>query len=111
MPYTDEANHRGGCGDVGEEDVGGGDGNDCSPNANATLSQSSSSLNLNKIKNIIRNDKVEESKNIKIVPIQKKIQSIIKKVTNNVESEIMKQFINYKLIIDHSKKKIMMLIN
>ena len=48
---------------------------------------------------------MEESKNIRVVPIQKKIQSIIKKVTNNIESEIMKQFINYKLIIDHSKKK------
>ena len=101
LPYTDGANHGG----SGEEDVGGGGGNDCSSNANAVLSQSSSSLNLNKIKNIILNDKVEESKNIRIVPIQKKIQSIIKKVTNNIESEIMKQYINYKLIIDHSKKK------
>ena len=108
LPYTDEAYHRGGCGDADEEDMGnggggGGGGNDCS--SNAALSQSSSSLNLNKIKNIIRNDKVEESKNIRIVPIQKKIQSIIKKVTNNIESEIMKQYINYKLIIDNSKKK------
>ena len=62
-------------------------------------------LNLNKIKNIIQKDKIKTSKTVKIVPIEKRIQLIIKKVTNNIESEILKQYINYKMILDNSKKK------
>lgn len=60
-------------------------------------------LNLNKIKNIIYNDKEREN-NIKIIPIEKKIFSIIKKFTTKVESEVVKEFLNYKLILNNFKK-------
>ena len=63
------------------------------------------SLNLNKIKNIVNNVKTEARKKVKIVPIEKKINTIMEKITNKVQSEIMKEYINYKLILDNSKKR------
>ena len=63
-------------------------------------------LNLNKIKNIVQNDKIEtrNSDNIKIIPIEKKILLIAKKFTTKIESEIIKEFMNYKLILNKLKK-------
>jgi len=63
------------------------------------------SLNLNKIKNIVNNVKTEARKKVKIIPIEKKINTIMEKITNKVQSEIMKEYINYKLILDNSKKR------
>ena len=62
-------------------------------------------LNLNKIKNIVIDVKTEARKKVKIVPIEKKINTIMEKITNKVQSEIMKEYINYKLILDNSKKR------
>ena len=63
------------------------------------------SLNLNKIKNIVNDVKTEARKKVKNVPIEKKINIIIEKITNKVQSEIMKEYINYKLILENSKKR------
>jgi hypothetical protein len=63
------------------------------------------SLNINKIKNIVDNVKTEARKKVKIVPIEKKINTIMEKITNKVQSEIMKEYINYKLILENSKKR------
>ena len=63
------------------------------------------SLNLNKIKNIVNNVKIEARKKVKIVPIEKKINTIMEKITNKMQSEIMKEYINYKLILENSKKR------
>lgn len=63
------------------------------------------SLNFNKIKNIINNVKTEARKKVKVVPIEKKINTIMEKITNKVQSEIMKEYINYKLILENSKKR------
>ena len=63
------------------------------------------SLNLNKIKNVVNNVKTEARKKVKVVPIEKKINTIMEKITNKVQSEIMKEYINYKLILENSKKR------
>jgi hypothetical protein len=62
------------------------------------------SLNFNKIKNIVNNVKTEARKKVKIVPIEKKINTIMEKITNKIQSEMMKEYINYKLILENSKK-------
>jgi len=63
------------------------------------------SLNFNKIKNIVDNVKTEAHKKVKVAPIEKKINTIMEKITNKVQSEIMKEYINYKLILENSKKR------
>ena len=64
----------------------------------------SKQLNLDKIKTIINNDKRAEEKDVKNIPIEKKVFSIIKKITTKIESEVVKEFINYKLILKKFKK-------
>ena len=61
-------------------------------------------LNLNKIKNVIQNEKVETRNNVKVVPIEKKLLLIMKKITTKLESELTKEIINYKLILNNFKK-------
>jgi hypothetical protein len=62
-------------------------------------------LNLNKIKNVIQNEKVEtRNNNVKVVPIEKKLLLIMKKITTKIESELTKEIINYKLILNNFKK-------
>ena len=63
------------------------------------------SLNLNKIKNVVNNVNTEARKKVKVVPIEKKINTIMEKITNKVQSEIMKEYINYNLILENSKKR------
>jgi hypothetical protein len=82
---------------VGVSGVGGG-------SAHSTNSTRPSSLNLNKIKKVIDDDKLETSKKVKNVTVEERIQSIFKKIRTNIESEFMKQVINYKMILTNTKK-------
>ena len=63
------------------------------------------SLNLNKIKNIVNAVKMETHKKIKKVPIKKKINIIIDKITNKLQSELMKEYMNYILVLENNSKK------
>jgi hypothetical protein len=62
------------------------------------------SLNLNKIKNIVNNVNTEAHKKIKPIPIEKKINTIMEKITNKIHSEMIKEYMNYIFILENSKK-------
>ena len=62
-------------------------------------------LNISKIKNIVSTVKMDARKKIKIVPIEKKINTIMEKITNKLQSELMKEYMNYTLILENSKKQ------
>ena len=64
-----------------------------------------SSLNINKIKNIVNNVNAEIRDKVKVVPIEKRISVIIEKFTNKLQSEIMKEYMNYTLILENSSKQ------
>ena len=48
---------------------------------------------------------METHKKVKIIPIEKKLNIIIEKITNKLQSNLMKEYMNYILILEHSKKQ------
>jgi hypothetical protein len=76
------------------------------PTPTTTTPTPTNLLNLNKIKNVIQNEKVEmrNNNNVKVIPIEKKLLLIMKKITTRIESELTKEIINYKLILNKFKK-------
>ena len=78
------------------------DSSDCDPN---NPIKPKYSLDLNKIKNIVNTVKMETHKKIKKVPIKKKINIIIEKITNKLQSELMKEYMNYILVLENNSKK------
>ena len=79
------------------------DSSDCNHDPNNPI-KPKPLLNINKIKNIVSNDKKDARKKVKIVPIEKKINTIMEKITSKLQSEIMKEYMNYNLILENSKK-------
>ena len=78
------------------------DSSDCTHESNNNPIKPKYSLNINKIKNVVNNVKTEIFNNTKIIPIEKKINIIIEKVTNKLQSELMKEYMNYTLILENS---------
>ena len=77
---------------------------DCNHDSNNPI-KPKYSLNLNKINNIVNAVKMETHKKIKKVPIKKKINIIIDKITNKLQSELMKEYMNYILVLENNSKK------
>jgi hypothetical protein len=48
---------------------------------------------------------METHKKVKKVPIKKKITIIIEKITNKLQSELMKEYMNYILVLENNSKK------
>jgi hypothetical protein len=77
---------------------------DCNHDSN-NLTKPKPLLNINKINNIVNNVKVKTNKKVKIIPIEKKLNIIIEKITNKLQLNLMKEYMNYILILEHSKKQ------